>query len=91
MASARPANKVLTLMLVFNAQRRQVLLGMKKKGFGVGKWNGFGGKVELGESIAQGAHRELTEEAGIKYGYHASFLPPHFFSLLEDARPCLSP
>ena len=24
---------------------REVLLGMKKRGFGTGKWNGFGGKV----------------------------------------------
>jgi len=24
---------------------REILLGMKKRGFGFGKWNGFGGKV----------------------------------------------
>ncbi len=44
----------------------QVLLGMKKRGFGVGRWNGFGGKIEEGESIEEGAHRELEEEVGIK-------------------------
>ena len=43
-----------------------VLLGMKKRGFGAGKWNGFGGKVEKnGETILEGAVRELREEAGV--------------------------
>ena len=36
---------------------KQILLGLKKRGFGEGKWNGFGGKVQPGESIAQGAIR----------------------------------
>jgi 8-oxo-dGTP diphosphatase/2-hydroxy-dATP diphosphatase len=44
----------------------QILLGMKKRGFGVGRWNGFGGKVEEGETIDQGAYRELNEEIGIQ-------------------------
>lgn len=56
--------KVLTLMLVEQGDR--VLLGVKKRGFGVGKYNGFGGKVEAGESIAEAAKRELHEEAGIE-------------------------
>ncbi|KAJ2178209.1 Nudix (Nucleoside diphosphate linked moiety X)-type motif 1, partial [Coemansia sp. RSA 551] len=37
----------------------QVLLGLKKRGLGDGLWNGFGGKVEAGETIAACAHREL--------------------------------
>jgi len=45
--------------------RDRVLLGLKKRGFGQGKWNGFGGKVEAGETVAQAATRELYEEAGI--------------------------
>jgi 8-oxo-dGTP diphosphatase / 2-hydroxy-dATP diphosphatase len=44
----------------------QILLGMKKRGFGVGRWNGFGGKVEEGETIEEAAHRELEEEVGVK-------------------------
>jgi len=32
---------------------------MKKRGFGQGKWNGFGGKVEPNESIEQAAIREM--------------------------------
>ncbi|KAG5643695.1 hypothetical protein DXG03_009744 [Asterophora parasitica] len=43
----------------------KILLGYKKRGFGVGMYNGFGGKVEPGESSLQGALRELKEEAGI--------------------------
>jgi len=43
----------------------KLLLGMKKRGFGVGLYNGFGGKVDPGETIAQAAARELKEESGI--------------------------
>ncbi|CAN0403706.1 unnamed protein product, partial [Ectocarpus sp. 8 AP-2014] len=43
----------------------EILLGMKKRGFGEGKWNGFGGKVESGESVEEAAKRELMEEAGL--------------------------
>jgi 8-oxo-dGTP diphosphatase/2-hydroxy-dATP diphosphatase len=45
---------------------REILLGMKKRGFGVGKWNGFGGKLEPNESIPDCAKRELLEESGIR-------------------------
>lgn len=38
---------------------------MKKRGFGEGKYNGAGGKVEAGETIVQAASRELGEETGI--------------------------
>lgn len=43
--------------LVFIRKTTEVLLGLKKRGFGEGKWNGFGGKVEQGETIVQGATR----------------------------------
>ena len=49
--------KLLTLVLV--VQPGRVLLGMKKRGFGVGKWNGFGGKVQPGESIEEAARRYI--------------------------------
>ena len=55
--------KILTLCVVYDEKR--ILLGMKKRGFGMGRWNGFGGKVEEGESIEAAAVRELKEEAGI--------------------------
>jgi 8-oxo-dGTP diphosphatase / 2-hydroxy-dATP diphosphatase len=55
--------KVLTLSYIIDGDR--VLLGYKKKGFGQGRWNGFGGKVENGESIRVAAAREIKEECGL--------------------------
>lgn len=57
-------NKLLTLCIVHQDER--VLLGMKKRGFGAGRWNGFGGKVGREEEIEDAARRELREEAGIE-------------------------
>lgn len=48
-------SRLYTLVLVLQPPR--ILLGMKKRGFGVGLWNGFGGKVQEGESIEEGAKR----------------------------------
>lgn len=55
--------KILTLCVIH--QNSRVLLGMKKRGFGQGRWNGFGGKVKEGESVIEAAKRELAEEVGI--------------------------
>jgi 8-oxo-dGTP diphosphatase/2-hydroxy-dATP diphosphatase len=55
--------KVYTLCLVH--QPPLVLLAIKKKKLGAGFWNGFGGRVEDGESIEEAAKRETLEEAGI--------------------------
>jgi 8-oxo-dGTP pyrophosphatase MutT (NUDIX family) len=57
------SKKIMTLCCVYDDSR--ILLGMKKRGFGKGRWNGFGGKVHEGETIEQAALRELKEEAGI--------------------------
>jgi 8-oxo-dGTP pyrophosphatase MutT (NUDIX family) len=44
----------------------EVLLGEKKRGVGIGKWNGFGGKVEPSDaSIVAAAAREIQEEANV--------------------------
>mgnify|MGYP001574904334 CR=1 FL=1 len=43
----------------------QVLLAMKKRGFGKGKWNGVGGKLKEGETLQQAAIREAKEEIGV--------------------------
>ncbi len=43
----------------------KILLGMKKRGFGRGKWNGYGGKLMEGESPEQAVVREIEEESGI--------------------------
>jgi 8-oxo-dGTP diphosphatase/2-hydroxy-dATP diphosphatase len=55
---------ILTLCIIH--QHPRVLLGMKKRGFGAGRWNGFGGKLHGEESIEEAAIRELEEESGIK-------------------------
>ncbi|HLD61888.1 MAG TPA: 8-oxo-dGTP diphosphatase [Patescibacteria group bacterium] len=55
--------KILTLCIIH--QHPKILLGLKKRGFGMGRWNGFGGKIENGETIEDAAKRELLEEAGI--------------------------
>ncbi len=46
-------------------QHPQILLGMKKRDFGQGRWNGFGGKVNEGESLVESVHREMKEECDI--------------------------
>lgn len=58
--------KLLTLTLLIRDGK--ILLGMKKRGFGAGRFNGFGGKVEPGELIEAAARRETKEECGIDLG-----------------------
>ena len=43
----------------------EVLLGLKRTGFGTGKIVGIGGHVEAGESDAEAVCREVREEAGV--------------------------
>lgn len=58
-----PPPKLLTLVIPRAPGR--VLLGLKKRGFGAGFWNGYGGKVEPSETVDAAAARELTEECGL--------------------------
>jgi 8-oxo-dGTP pyrophosphatase MutT (NUDIX family) len=57
--------KLVVMTTVVPRRGGKLLLGMKKVRFGKGKWNGFGGKVEGGETIAASAVRELREESGL--------------------------
>jgi 8-oxo-dGTP pyrophosphatase MutT (NUDIX family) len=43
----------------------KILLGMKKRGLGKDRWNGFGGKPQKGEKLEDCLLRETREEAGI--------------------------
>ncbi len=61
--------RAVVLCFVFRSHpgtgKRQVLLGLKKTGFGAGNVVAPGGKVEAGESEADAASRELCEETGL--------------------------
>ena len=59
-----------------------ICLAMKKRGFGVNRWNGVGGKLKIGESIIEAAKRETKEEIGVflddvKKMAELSFYFPH--------------
>jgi 8-oxo-dGTP diphosphatase len=50
------------VVLVFLRREQQVLLGIKKTGFGQGKYVAVGGHIEAGETPEQAAKREFFEE-----------------------------
>lgn len=54
-----------TATLVFVIQDDRILLIRKKRGLGAGKINGPGGRVDPGETPAEGAVREAQEELHI--------------------------
>lgn len=51
--------------LTFLQRDREICLAMKKRGFGEGNWNGYGGKIEKGETVEGAAVREIFEESGV--------------------------
>jgi 8-oxo-dGTP diphosphatase len=51
--------------LCFPVRGDFIFLSRKKKGFGAGWLNGYGGKVQEGEQVEEAARRELREESGI--------------------------
>jgi ADP-ribose pyrophosphatase YjhB (NUDIX family) len=57
--------KTLSLVQLYNLS--EILLGYKKRGFGKGMWNGYGGNFDpaLDATIRDTATRELFEESGI--------------------------
>lgn len=52
--------------LVFVIDQGQILLIRKKRGLGLGKVNGPGGKLDPGENALECARRECHEELGIR-------------------------
>jgi len=57
----------LCLLIKDNKKEKELLLAMKKRGFGVGKWNGVGGKPKKGDTdIVKTAVREAEEEIGVR-------------------------
>jgi mutator protein MutT len=67
--------------LCFLVKEKEILLAIKKRGHGEGKWNGVGGKLDLGETPVDAAKREAQEEIGVtpleleKVGEITSFSP----------------
>lgn len=51
--------------LAFLLTSNEICLAMKKRGWGEGYWNGYGGKLEEGETIEEATIREIHEESGI--------------------------
>jgi ADP-ribose pyrophosphatase YjhB (NUDIX family) len=51
--------------LCYLIQGNSILLGLKKRGFGEGRWNGYGGKPNPGESIEDAVIREVKEEMNV--------------------------
>ena len=74
--------------LLFLRRDRELLLAMKKRGFGVGKWNGAGGKVETGETYEQATIRECQEEIGVTPGSLRKVGELRFFDLPDVEHYC---
>lgn len=53
-------------VLVYVFRDRQILLAKKLRGFGRGKWNGLGGKINPVEDLKAAAIREVREGAQIE-------------------------
>ncbi len=70
MGISNGSRKLRNATLVFLIKKSQgkvsdICLAMKKRGFGIGRWNGVGGKVdESDKTIENGAKREAKEEIG---------------------------
>ena len=64
-------NKLRNATLIFLIKRtdgeiKEVCLAMKKRGFGLNRWNGVGGKVDdQKETIEEAARREAKEHVGV--------------------------
>ena len=55
--------------VVYIVTDESILLGLKKRGFGIGYWNGFGGKLQENETLESCAVREVSEEVGLTVAY----------------------
>jgi 8-oxo-dGTP pyrophosphatase MutT (NUDIX family) len=70
--------------LVYLFRGNEILLAMKKRGFGVGKWNGVGGKVHDGETFTEAAIRETKEEIGVDVQLEAPLGEIHFHDATSE-------
>jgi 8-oxo-dGTP diphosphatase / 2-hydroxy-dATP diphosphatase len=75
-------HKQLTLTVI--TKDGKVLLGKKKRGYAVGIWNGYGGKVEPGETTEEAMLRELWEESTVRAVKHEKVGYIEFTSNIEE-------
>jgi 8-oxo-dGTP diphosphatase / 2-hydroxy-dATP diphosphatase len=85
------------MTLCFIVEEKSILLALKKRGFGAGRYNGYGGKVQSEETVLEAMAREMKEESGLvvvkseKIGIHefentqrpGEVLEVHVFLALE--------
>lgn len=64
-----------THTLAFLFSKEDINLAMKKRGFGEGKWNGLGGKIEKKEESIDCIAREVKDESTL-------IIPKHLFKHL---------
>ncbi|PZA08512.1 MULTISPECIES: 8-oxo-dGTP diphosphatase [unclassified Meiothermus] len=64
-------------VFVLDRPRQRILLGRKKRGLGVGRYQGFGGKLEPGETLLRCAVRELWEESRLEAQEHNLWYMAH--------------
>lgn len=74
--------------LLFLRREGQILLAMKKRGHGVDKWNGVGGKLDPGETREQAAVRECQEEVNVTPRNIKLAGELHFFDLPDTEHYC---
>jgi predicted adenylyl cyclase CyaB len=72
--------------LIFLIRNNQILLGLKKRGFGEGKLNGIGGKVEKDESVEAAMIRETKEEIGVTPTYFSKVGDLEFIEWFKDKK-----
>jgi mutator protein MutT len=61
--------------LLFLIRNDEILLAMKKRGFGSNRYNGVGGKIDPGETVEQALVRECQEEIEVT--------PTHYWKVAE--------
>ena len=74
------------LMRETRAGAQEVLLGLKKTGFGIGRIVTLGGHVEPGETPEEAAVREVFEESGVTVA-EADLEPAGTIEFMFPARP----